>query len=294
MPRKTNDLDEKKVDKKTTVKKADSAKKATSKTTKKASTAKKNTTQTTKKATTAKKAVSKTTKKADTKKATTAATKKTSTAKKAVSKKTSLTKKSLSKKTSSIQKTEVSEYYDLPYRYNQTVVKILAQTPTTLFVYWDISDEDRKNYINEFGENFFEITYPVLIVHNRTMNYSFEVEINDFANSWYFNINDAKCNYEVELGRRPKWQSQANLPNNYKYIASSNKIESPNNHILFDKQQKNLFFRNVKTNVTISKDVSKLEFMNYAGRIYNIYDMYKEIYKHEELNSLEKMSSSNV
>ena len=36
------------------------------------------------------------------------------------------------------------EYYDLPYRYNETIVKILAQTPKKLFVYWDISDKDRR------------------------------------------------------------------------------------------------------------------------------------------------------
>ncbi|MEI3434642.1 MAG: hypothetical protein V8R26_06685 [Clostridia bacterium] len=36
------------------------------------------------------------------------------------------------------------------------------------------------------------------------MNYTFEIEINDFANCWYFNINDEKCEYVVELGRRPK------------------------------------------------------------------------------------------
>jgi len=294
MPRKTNDLDEKKVDKKSTVKKAAASKKATSKTAKTTSTTKKAAAQTVKKVTNTKKAASKTTKKATTKKSVTATTKKTIAIKKAVTKKAALTKKSPSKKTSSIQKTEVLEYYDLPYRYNQTVVKILAQTPNTLFVYWDISDRDRENYIKEFGESFFEATFPVLIVHNRTMNYSFEIQINDFANSWYFNINDAKCDYEIELGRRKKEQTSINLPNNYKYIASSNRIEAPNNHILFDKNQKNLFFRNVKTNATICKDVSKLEFMNYAGRIYNIYDMYKEIYKHEELNNLEQMSSSRV
>ena len=42
------------------------------------------------------------------------------------------------------KKVEIVEYYDLPYRYNQTVVKVLAQTPNTLFVYWDISDDDRN------------------------------------------------------------------------------------------------------------------------------------------------------
>jgi len=287
MQKNTNDLDEKKQNKINTSKKAAVIKDAASKTAKKTVTSEKASSKTTKKVSTSKKTTSKTTRKSTATKNTVAKT----------TKKIKSSPKAPSKNTVSLQKTakkvEVLEYYDLPYRYNQTVVKILAQTPTTLFVYWDISDEDRKKYINEFGEDFFESTIPVLIVHNRTMNYSFEVEINDFANSWYFNINDAKCNYEVELGRRPKWLSPVNLPNDYMNIAYSNKIQAPNNHILFDKNQKSLFFRNVKTNTTISKDVTKLEFMNYAGRIYNIYDMYKQIYKHEELESLEKLSSSN-
>ncbi len=50
----------------------------------------------------------------------------------------------------------LAEYYDLPYRYNQTIVKILAQNSNYfLFVYWDISDEDRNALTNMHGENFF-------------------------------------------------------------------------------------------------------------------------------------------
>ena len=92
-------------------------------------------------------------------------------------------------KTSKNKKTNIIEYYDLPYRYNQTVVKVLAQTPNNLFIYWDISDKDRDNYKKQYGENFFENTKPILIVHNDTLNYTFEVDINDFANSWYLHIN---------------------------------------------------------------------------------------------------------
>lgn len=95
------------------------------------------------------------------------------------------TPKVSSRKTHPKKKLEVVEYYDLPYRYNQTVVKVLAQTPTNLFVYWDISDQDRTNLQNQFGEDFFETTRPVLIIFNDSMQKQFEVEINDFANSWY-------------------------------------------------------------------------------------------------------------
>ena len=64
-------------------------------------------------------------------------------------------KKSISKKTKKEEKKDfasVLEYYDLPYRYNETVVKILAQTPKILFVYWDISDSDREKYVEKYGE----------------------------------------------------------------------------------------------------------------------------------------------
>ena len=217
---------------------------------------------------------------------------KTNTQKSGTTGKTATKKTATKRVTKTVKQPELVEYYDLPYRYNQTVVRILAQTPTTLFVYWDISDEDREKYIETYGEKFFESTIPVLIVHNKTMNYSFEVEINDFANSWYFKVDDSKCDYEIELGRRAK-PMDTQLPNNYLYITSSNTIEAPNDHILFEKKQKNVFFRNVKTNEKISKNVASFEFIKYIGRIYNIYDLYKKIYKNEELDNLEKNSSSS-
>ena len=182
----------------------------------------------------------------------------------------------------------IVEYYDLPFRYNQTVVKILAQTPNVLFIYWDISDEDRKIYEKEYGSNFFEKTRPYLIITNKTKNYTFEVEINDFANSWYLHVNDADCDYQVELGRKFIENSVASAEetasysaNDYLPITSSNDIEMPNNHILFDKLGKSIFFRNTKTNIVTKKDISSISFMQNMGKVYNIYDLYKEIYKDE-------------
>ena len=202
----------------------------------------------------------------------------------------------------------IVEYYDLPFRYNQTVVKILAQTPNVLFIYWDISDEDRKIYEKEYGSNFFEKTRPYLIITNKTKNYTFEVEINDFANSWYLHVNDADCDYQVELGRKFIENSVASAEetasysaNDYLPITSSNDIEMPNNHILFDKLGKSIFFRNTKTNIVTKKDISSISFMQNIGKAYNIYDLYKEIYKDEfagnnilELDFPSSNSSSNT
>lgn len=195
-------------------------------------------------------------------------------------------------KTPKSKKTNIIEYYDLPYRYNQTVVKVLAQTPNNLFIYWDISDKDRNNYKKQYGENFFENTKPVLIVHNDTLNYSFEVDINDFANSWYLHINDSKCDYRIELGRRPITKLEKNENTDYIYISSSNEIESPNDHVLFNKNQNMVYFKNTKTGTVTNKKISaNISFMRNMGKIYNISDLYKAIYKDENIEDIFDLSN---
>ena len=290
MPRKTKDTGNEEINKEKDIKKTkkasisktkkDVAKKEESKSSK--SNTKKTTVQAkNKKTTTTKKNTDKVSK--ATKKTSTKSTK--TTAKKKTAKKTTLKKE---------EKVNLIEYYDLPTSYNKTVIKLLAQTPNTLFVYWELSLDDVDKFKKQYGDNFFETTKPVLIVHNDSLNYSFEVEINDFANSWYLHVNDAKSDYRIEIGRRPI-HSISNIKEDYIYITSSNEIESPNDRILFDKSQKMVYFKNTKTNKKIGKDVS-ISFIKNMGKVYNIYDLYKEFYNKEnidELYDLSNPSSSN-
>ena len=299
MPRKTKEPNENEIqNKKSNAKKASTKKVASKKT----EVAPKSTTT---KDTTAKKATSKktaTSKKAATSKTTTnkkAATSK-STTKKSTSKKTTAKKSTTSKKTTnkSTRKTtkkdnkkiEIVEYYDLPYRYNQTVVKVLYQTPKTLFIYWDISDKDRKQFEEQYGEHFFSETKPILVIHNETLRYSFEIEINDFANSWYLHVADAKCEYKIELGRRPIIKNEK-INTDYIYVATSNEIEAPNDRILFNKEQKMVYFRNIKTGSQTGKTINTISFMRNMGKIYNIYDLYKAIYNDENIEELYDLSN---
>ena len=203
----------------------------------------------------------------------------------------STTKTTATKKSTKKEKVEIIEYYDLPYRYNQTVVKVLAQTPNTLFVYWDISDDDKNKYIEEYGEYFFNNTKPVLIVHNLTMNYSFEIDINDFANSWYLTVADSNCDYKIELGRRPI-NEYVTINNNYLYIANSNDIDAPNDHILFDNLSKFVYFRNVKTNTTTKKDIISFSLLRKIGKISSIEEFYKKMYANEKI-SFDKLDLRN-
>lgn len=207
----------------------------------------------------------------------TRAVKKTKTQKRTISSK--ILKLSSKTFTKAINKDElpfVLEYYDLPYKYNKTVIKALAQNPNTLFVYWEISDEDVQSIKDKYGENFFYVTKPVLIIHNLTNKYSFEVDINDFANNWYIHVNDTKCQYVVELGRRPKDGEINNLPDNYLYVTSSNMIESPNDHVLFydSEAYRKVKFKNIHTNKYTIKVIKPF--------LKNIYELYKSLHLDKE------------
>ena len=170
----------------------------------------------------------------------------------------------------------VLEYYDLPYKYNKTVLKALAQNPNTLFVYWEISDEDVQSFKDQYGEDFFNITKPVLVIHNLTDKYSFEIDVNDFANNWYIHVNDTKSQYVIELGRRPKEGYINNLPDNYLYVTSSNMIESPNDHVLFydSEQYREIRFKNIHTNKYTTKVIKPF--------LRNIYELYKSLHLDKE------------
>lgn len=201
--------------------------------------------------------------------------------------KSSAKKKSSTSATKRLKKLEsniLAEYYDLPYRYNETIVKILYQTPTILFVYWDISDDDRTKFIKKYGENFFYNTRPILKIYNVTKNYNFEVEINDFANSWYINVNDANCEYKVELARKTV-KYEENITEDYISIYSSNYIEFPNDHILLDELPDNIRFKNVKNNKVSTKNISTLHLVG-INKIYTIHNFYKKFYKDEILDDL--------
>ena len=272
MPRKTTnktDIVEEKVVKKVakretkkTVTKKEPAKKVASKSTEAKATkkaTKASEPKTTKKSTSSK---AKTTAKKATKtvKKTTKSTTKKSTSKSTTKKSTSRAKK-ITANSNLTRKIEILEYYDLPYRYNQTVIKILAQTPHSIFIYWDISDADRHAMEQKYGNRFFYETKPILLVHNQTLNYSFEIEIDDFTNSWYLHTPTSDCVFNIELGR--KKISNCNDINidtddHVLHIASSNTIESPNDHVLKDTLNKPVYFKNIKTNELEERKVSNL------------------------------------
>lgn len=199
-------------------------------------------------------------------------------------------KKNSIKKEKSATPDYLLEYYDLPYRYNETIVKILAQTPKRLFVYWDISDKDREKYVKTFGDDFFYKTYPVLLLYNEDRKYIKEIPINDFANSWYIDIQDPKNKYTIQLGRKFKEtpeiiniatfkEENIILRTDYLPFADSNKLEVPNDHVLLEFLPRFITFRNVKTNQETIRDLRS--FKDIFGTTYNVKEFYQKHYEEE-------------
>ncbi len=209
-------------------------------------------------------------------------------------------KKKITKKKEAKKQQYSLEYYDLVYRYNETIVKILAQTPKRLFVYWDVSDDDRQKYIQTFGEDFFEKTYPVLLVYNEDRKYVKEVAVNDFANSWYIDVQDPKNKYTIQLGRKFRQvphdinmekvrEENIILKTDYLPLANSNKLEAPNDHVLLESLPRYITFRNVKTNEEVVKSIG--DFKDAFGNNYSVDGFYNEQYKDEISDRMFDMSN---
>mgnify|MGYP003571409243 CR=1 FL=1 len=253
MPRKTKEIIEEKDNKKKTVKRNTTSKKDVSK--KATKNENKN-----KKSSTEKKVESRKT-----------ANKRKKVVEKKAPNKKATTKKSVAsteKKNTRKSKTFKPEYYDLPYVYNQTVIKLLAQTPKNIFVYWEISETDVNNFIKKYGNDFFNNTIPVLSVYNEDKNYYFDININDYANSWYINVPDESCKYRVTLKR--VFKEQTSSTPSFVEIATSNEIINPNGHVLFDSISERVEYMNLQTKNKYFKIFANRN-KNFANKFYNNY-----------------------
>ena len=183
----------------------------------------------------------------------------------------------------------ISEYYEIPQKYNETIIKVLAQNPNKLFVYWEISNDHISKYLNEYGDTFYELTYPILILENKKNNHRSEIIIDGFANSWYIDIIDDSSTYSVTYARKVSG-NMVNLNNNsilkkdeIIHFAKSNNIISPNGHILYNNSN-NILFKNIRTNTEYTIPLTNI--LQSSNNIYsNISKFKEEILDNEHISS---------
>lgn len=118
----------------------------------------------------------------------------------------------------------ISEYYELPTKYNETVVRLLVQSPTRMYAYWEVSDGAVKNFENQNLD--YNASTPFLKITNLTMNYSYEVKIDPYATNYWIEVKDVNCNYKVELLRKAN--------NKFTSLAESNEVKIPRSNPIFN------------------------------------------------------------
>ena len=99
----------------------------------------------------------------------------------------------------------------LPGSYEEDRLALLSRDPYSLFAYWEISSSTRERIREDWGEEIWHGSSPVLRIckHNRSKKGDIDslVDINlepDAAN-WYISINGPDHYYHAELGwRRPE------------------------------------------------------------------------------------------
>lgn len=126
--------------------------------------------------------------------------------------------------------------YHIPLGYNDNRVVLLARDPHWLYAYWEISDQQKNSFLQEFGYDLWEKSIPVLKVTNVSNNTSFYIRINEFSSNWYINVANSDSLYVAELGRRVSDKFFINL-------ASSNYAATPGDAV---SSSTSLYFINYK------------------------------------------------
>ncbi len=91
----------------------------------------------------------------------------------------------------------------LPEGYGKTEAALLPRDPNWMFIYWEITDNSRKNTRKEHGEDVFQKGRQVIRVYDVTDGAAskyFDIPVMMEAKSWYVNVQESGRSYCCELG----------------------------------------------------------------------------------------------
>ncbi len=148
-----------------------------------------------------------------------------------------------------------TEYYELPSKYDKTIVRLLVQSPTRMFVYWEVNGDTIKYF--ESMQMDYSSARPVLKVKNITMNYSYDIPIDPFTNNYYIEVKDPDCQYQVELGRVQN--------DKFVNLCTSNTATFPRNNPMYVGDSEEVIYRNY-----IKLDMTDKFTVYYNKRRYNL------------------------
>jgi hypothetical protein len=160
--------------------------------------------------------------------------------------------------------------YEIASAYNDNKIVLLAKDPNWLFAYWEISDEKKNSFNQDFGQDLWVKSSPVIKVINITKGTCFYVFINDSSSNWYIHVEDPDSMYAAELGRLVSDRFFINL-------ASSNCTVTPNNSV---SSNTSAYFINYN-------DLKNGRLDAQTGKIYETYNLKTEAQEIFGISSLE-------
>ena len=97
--------------------------------------------------------------------------------------------------------------FDIPRNYGDNKVVLMVRDPRTLYAYWEIDEEVRKNAEKKVRGKGLAGEKLILRVYNMTENNSerdlraaFDLELKPKADSWYIHLSEPGGKWMVEVG----------------------------------------------------------------------------------------------
>ncbi len=91
----------------------------------------------------------------------------------------------------------------LPESYGTTEAALLPRDPNWMFIYWEITDNSKKNLAKQHGADIFQKGRQVIRVYDVTGGEAskyFDIPVMMDAKSWYVNVQDSGRAYCCEVG----------------------------------------------------------------------------------------------
>ncbi len=96
---------------------------------------------------------------------------------------------------------------DIPYQYDQDKIVLQVRDPHWVHAYWELRSQTIEGLKARLGDDFLRAkkvlrVYDVtnIIFNGSNANSFFDLQVNDFANSWYINTNGPGRAFCVDLG----------------------------------------------------------------------------------------------
>lgn len=131
---------------------------------------------------------------------------------------------------SQVQKRDYAfvDNYDIPQSYQKTSLRLLVKDPFWVFAYWETTSADAQGLKNSIPEDKRESAKFILRMYDVTLvdfngtnaNYFFDIEVGEFSNNWYINLQHDAASFVGQLGFQT-WDGS------FYCLAQSNFVQTP-------------------------------------------------------------------